>query len=153
MFREEIVWSRSWVSRHHHGSSSVDHLSRFLCRFRDRRGRLGCRGLDKAQRLDLDVVESMTVQVLLEQLQQFSGILVVDDTEVDLEHRTPRKNSLRAFPDVAGLEPADCTGRLCHVMLECFSVILRPWKTLQSPPFEETWTVELDLVHQSRLDW
>src|SRR5207253_1495259 len=54
----------------------------------------------------------MTVQVLLEQLQESSGILVVDDPEVDLEHRTPRKNSLRAFPDVAGLEPADCTGRL-----------------------------------------
>src|SRR2546428_13756149 len=95
----------------------------------------------------------MTVQVLLEHLQQFSGILVVDDTEVDLEHRTPGKNSLRAFPDVAGLEPADCTGRLCHVVLECFSVVLRSRKTLQSPLFEEPGAVELDLVHQFRLDW
>src|SRR5207245_1016632 len=94
----------------------------------------------------------MTVQVLLEQLQEFSGILVVDDPEVDLEHRTPRKNSLRAFPDVAGLEPADCTGRLCHVVLECFPVILRPWKTLQSPLPQESIAVELDLVHQPRLD-
>src|SRR5260370_37427728 len=117
MFSEGVAGSRSWVSRHHHGGSSVDHLSRFLCRLRDRRGRLGRRGLDKAQRLDLDIVESMTVQVLLEQLQQFSGILVVDDTEVDLEHRTPRKNSLRAFPDVACLASADCAGWVCHVML------------------------------------
>src|SRR6266566_67936 len=109
--------------------------------------------LNKAQRLDLDVVESMTVQVLLEQLQQFSGILVVDDAEVDLEHRTPRKNSLRAFPDVAGLESADCAGWLCHVMLEGFPVIHRPWKTLQSPLPEKPLAVELDLVHQSRLDW
>src|SRR5207247_958956 len=101
--------------------------------------------------LDLDVVESMTVQVLLEQLQESSGILVIDDTEVDLEHRTPRKNSLRAFPNVAGLEPADCTGRLCHVMLESFSVVLRPRETLQSPLLEEPWAVELDLIHQSRL--
>src|SRR5438132_2472999 len=95
----------------------------------------------------------MTVQVLLEQLQESSRILVVDDPEVDLEHRTPRKNSLRAFPDVAGLEPADRTRRLSHVMLESFPVILRPRKTLQSPLFEEPWAVELDLVHQSRLDW
>src|SRR6266566_3417115 len=103
--------------------------------------------LNKAQRLDLDVVESMTVQVLLEQLQQFSGILVVDDPEVDLEHRTPRKNSLRSFPDVACLEPADCTGRLCHVMLESLSVVLRPRETLQSPLPQESVAVELDLVH------
>src|SRR5437870_8898758 len=74
----------------------------------------------------------MTAQMLLEQLQQLSGILVIDDTEVDLEHRSARKNSLRAFPDVAGLEPADCTGRLCHVMLERFSVVLRP-RELFSP--------------------
>src|SRR5207302_5016752 len=94
----------------------------------------------------------MIVQVLLEQLQESSGILVIDNPEVDLEHRAPRKNSLGSFPDVAGLEPADCTGRLCHVMLECFPVILRPWKTLQSPLLEEPWAVELDLVHQSRLD-
>src|SRR6266550_5810469 len=94
----------------------------------------------------------MTVQVLLEQLQESSGILVVDDPEVDLEHRTPRKNSLRSFPDVAGLEPADCTGRLSHVMLECLSVVLRPRKTLQSPLPQESIAVELDLVHQSRLD-
>src|SRR5207244_1770549 len=144
---------RRRVSRHRHGSSSVDHLSRFLCRFRDRRGRLGCRGLDKAQRLDLDVVESMVVQVLLEQLQESSGILVIDDPEVDLEHRTPWKNSLRSFPDVAGLEPADCAGRLSHVMLESFSVVLRSRETHQSPLLEEPWAVELDLVHQSRLDW
>src|SRR5205807_7743799 len=96
-------------------------------------------------------VESMTVQVPLEQLQQFSGILVVDDTEVDLEHRAPRKNSLRAFPDVAGLEPADCTGRLCHVMLECFSVVLRPRKTLESPLFEEPGP--LNLILFISLDW
>src|SRR5207237_9243161 len=95
----------------------------------------------------------MIVQVLLEQLQEFSGILVVDDPEVDLEHRTPRKNSLRSFPDVAGLEPANRTRRLCHVMPECFPVVLRPWKTLQSPLPQESVTVELDLVHQSRLDW
>src|SRR5205814_675825 len=101
----------------------------------------------------LDVVESMIVQVLLEQLQEFSGILVIDDAKVDLEHRAPRKNSLRSFTDVAGLEPADCTGRLCHVMLECFSVVLRPRKTLQSPLLEESYAVELDLVHQSRLNW
>src|SRR2546428_4391334 len=94
----------------------------------------------------------MTVQVLLEQLQESSGILVVDDTEVDLEHCTPRKNSLRAFPDVAGLEPTDCTGRLCHVMLERFSVVLRPRETLQSPLPQESVAVEPDLVHQSRLD-
>src|SRR5207253_5168448 len=95
----------------------------------------------------------MIVQVLLEQLQESSGILVIDDAKVDLEHRAPRKNSLRSFPDVAGLEPGDCTGRLCHVMLECFPVILRPWKTLQSPLPQESIAVELDLVHQSRLDW
>src|SRR6266550_6465506 len=89
----------------------------------------------------------MIVQMLLEQLQQLSGILVIDDPEVDLEHRTPRKNSLRAFPDVAGPEPADSTCRLCHVMLECFPVILRPWKTLQSPLLEEPWAIELDRVH------
>src|SRR5438132_11950025 len=94
----------------------------------------------------------MTVQVLLEQLQESSGILVVDDPEVDLEHRTPRKNSLRSFPDVAGLEPADCTRRLSHVMLESLSVVLRPWKTLQSPLPQRSVAVELDLVHQSRLD-
>src|SRR5438132_13856368 len=101
----------------------------------------------------MDVVDTMIVQFFLEQLSVSSGILVVDDPEVDLEHRTPRKNSLRSFPDIAGLEPADCTGRLCHVMLECFSVVLRPRETLQSPLFEEPWAVELDLVHQSRLDW
>src|SRR2546425_8099198 len=95
----------------------------------------------------------MIVQVLLEQLQESSGILVIDDPEVDLEHRTPRKNSLRSFPDVAGLEPADRTRRLCHVMLERFPVTLRPRETLQSPLLEEPWAVELDLVHQSRLDW
>src|SRR5205807_5727587 len=94
----------------------------------------------------------MIVQMLLEQLQQFSGILVIDDPEVDLEHRTPRKNSLRSLPDVAGLETADCTGRLSHVMLESFPVILRSRETLQSPLLEEPWAVELDLVHQSRLD-
>src|SRR5947208_11847802 len=37
-------------------------------------------------------------------------------------------------------------------MLECFPVILRPWKTLQSPLPQESIAVELDLVHQSRLD-
>src|SRR5438876_12226352 len=95
----------------------------------------------------------MIVQVLLEQLQESSGILVIDDPEVDLEHRTPLKNSLRSFPDVAGLEPANRTRRLCHVMLESFPVILRPRETLQSPLVEEPWAVELDLVHQSRLDW
>src|SRR5207253_7413097 len=94
----------------------------------------------------------MIVQVLLEQLQESSGILVIDDPEVDLEHRTPRKNSLRAFPDVAGLEPTNRTRRLCHVMLECLSVVLRPRKTLQSPLPQESVAVELDLVHQSRLD-
>src|SRR5216117_2778767 len=93
----------------------------------------------------------MTVQVLLEQLQESSGILVIDDTEVDLEHRTPRKNSLRAFPNVAGLEPADCTGRLCHVMLESFSVVLRPRKlfsphSLRSPG-------PLNLILFISLDW
>src|SRR5437660_4120493 len=94
----------------------------------------------------------MIVQVLLEQLQESSGILVIDDPEVDLAHRTPRKNSLRSLPDVAGLEPANRTRRLSHVMLESFPVILRPRKTLQSPLPQESVAVELDLVHQSRLD-
>src|SRR5205807_5984758 len=94
----------------------------------------------------------MIVQVLLEQLQESSRILVIDNPEVDLEHRAPRKNSLGSFPDVAGLEPADCTGRLSHIMLESFSVVLRPRETLQSPLPQESVAVELDLVHQSRLD-
>src|SRR5439155_21013958 len=153
MLREEVVGTRGRISRHHHRRTSIDHSASFLCRFRDRRGRLGRRGLDKAQRLDLDVVESMIVQVLLEQLQESSGILVIDDPEVDLEHRTSRKNSLRSFPDVAGLEPANRTRRLSHVMLESFSVVLRPRETLQSPLVEEPWAVEFDLIHQSVLDW
>src|SRR2546430_14287761 len=89
--------------------------------------------------------------MLLQQLHQLSRILIIDEPEVYLQHRTSGKNSLRSLADVAGLEPADRTRRLCHVMLERFPVILRPWKTLQSPLPQESVAVELDLVHQSRL--
>src|SRR5207247_9978876 len=100
---------------------------------------------------DLNIAQPVTVQLLLQQPQLLPRILVVDEPEVYLQHRTPRQHSLRALADISGLEAADSTRRLHHVTPQRLPVTLRLQETLDTPLLEQVLAPKRNLLQQTRL--